>query len=85
MGRGYSFDVIRARLLFDDEARQDTRTTIRKRVAKVAQQPSVREFVMDTKMARPTFPRVLVEEESVIEYGPYIPTLVRKLEAGNFD
>lgn len=52
MGRGYSFNVIRARLLFDDEARTDTQTTIRKK-------PNT-------------------------EYGPYIPTLVRKLETGDF-
>lgn len=87
MGRGYSFDVIRARLLFDDEARQDTRTTIRKKTRKAVQQPSVRDFTMGTGMARMTIPRVAYEdivEESVIEYGPYIPTLVRKLEAGDF-
>ena len=38
-------------------------------------------------MARMTFPQPTYEdsvEESVIEYGPYIPTLVRKLEAGDF-
>ena len=87
MGRGYSFDVIRARLLFDDEARQDTRTTIRKKTRKPTQQPSVRDFTMGMGMARMTFPQVNFEdivEESIVEYGPYIPTLVRKLEAGDF-
>ncbi|MEY2838407.1 MAG: hypothetical protein RJB60_706, partial [Pseudomonadota bacterium] len=85
MGRGYSFDVIRARLLFDDEARRDTRTVVRKKTRKAVQRPSVQDFGMD--MGRITFPQAVykdVFEESVIEYGPYIPTLVKKLEAGDF-
>ena len=87
MGRGYSFDVIRARLLFDDDARRDTRTTVRKKTRKVVQQPSIRDFTMGKGMARMTFPQPTYEdsvEESVIEYGPYIPTLVKKLETGDF-
>jgi hypothetical protein len=42
---------------------------------------------MGMGMARMTIPQATYQdtvEESVIEYGPYIPTLVRKLEAGDF-
>jgi transposase len=82
MGRGYSFDVIRARLLFDDDARADTRTTIRKKPRKAT--PSI----PPTGMGRvvPSYDHLfdLDSEETVIEYGPYIPTLVRKLEAGDY-
>ena len=82
MGRGYSFDVIRARLLFDDEARADTRTTIRKKPRKLA--PSAPSMGMGRVV--PSYDHLfdMEAEETVIEYGPYIPTLVRKLEAGDF-
>jgi transposase len=81
MGRGYSFDVIRARLLFDDDARRDTRTTVRKKVRR--EKPSngfnlaeIRGFMQKEYEA--------VEVSQSLEYGPYIPTLVKKLEAGDF-
>ncbi len=84
MGRGYSFDVIRARLLYDDEARKDTRTTVRKKVKKAVQQPRMMKFTTSASMSHVTRQSETVLEESVVEYGPYIPTLVRKLEAGDF-
>ncbi len=82
MGRGYSFDVIRARLLFDDEARADTRTTIRKKPRKAV--PSTPSMGMGRVV--PSYDHLFDLEagETVLEYGPYIPTLVRKLEAGDF-
>ena len=82
MGRGYSFDVIRARLLFDDEARADTRTTIRKKPRKAASSAPP----MGMGRMVPSYDHFFDfdAEETVIEYGPYIPTLVRKLEAGDF-
>lgn len=79
MGRGYSFEVIRARLLFDSDARADTRTTIRKKARKEV--PSI--GLMGNGAALPVT-AVTTEVEQTIEYGPYIPTLVRKLEAGDF-
>ena len=82
MGRGYSFDVIRARLLFDDEARADTRTTIRKKPRKAV--PSTPSMGMGRMVPSYNHLFDLEVEENVIEYGPYIPTLVRKLEAGDF-
>lgn len=82
MGRGYSFDVIRARLLFDDEARKDTRISVRKKIRKRVED-SLMGFA--TTNATPSIVRYEdVWEERVIEYGPYIPTLARKLEAGDF-
>lgn len=87
MGRGYSFDVIRARLLFDDEARKDTRTTIRKKVRNtVEQQPTVGFFSgMDTGQVTPQAIRYETSyQDVVVEHGPYLPTLARKLEVGDF-
>jgi transposase len=84
MGRGYSFDVIRARLLYDDDARKDTRSTIRKKARKTARRPSLMEEEFMTTSAITKALSTPACEESVIEYGPYIPTLVRKLEAGDF-
>lgn len=72
----------RARLPFDGEARQDTRTTIRKKPRKAT--PPIPFMGMGRMVS--SYDRLFdVEtEESIIEYGPYIPTLVRKLEAGDF-
>lgn len=80
MGRGYSFDVIRARLLYDDDARKDTRTTIRKKPRKAA--PT---FSGMGRMVPSMVAGLGAVEETVIEYGPYIPTLIRKLNAGEFE
>ncbi len=88
MGRGYSFDVIRARLLYDDEARKDNRTTIRKKVRKAVEPPMTFGKFMGKAMGKAMGSSLAYEtivEETVVEYGPYIPTLVRKLEAGDFD
>ena len=83
MGRGYSFDVIRARLLFDDDARTDTRTTLRKKVRKAA--PVMDEgFALTSISSMMTTRYQWVDEVQTIEYGPYLPTLTRKLEAGEF-
>jgi transposase len=85
MGRGYSFDVIRARLLFDDDARKDTRTTIRKKTRKVVERPNIGladGFGMSRMSSNVSY--LDTYEDVVVEYGPYIPTLARKLEAGEF-
>lgn len=81
MGRGYSFDVIRARLLFDDDARADTRTTIRKKKPK---EPPTSDCAFYS-MQPPKTDQGFAEKVRVIEYGPHLPTLARKLNAGNFD
>jgi len=80
MGRGYSFDVIRAKLLYDQEARKPTTKTVRKHVKKEI--PTV--GYMDMRMAQEKRYETVIEE-TVIEYGPHIPTLCRLLEEGHFD
>ena len=83
MGRGYSFDVIRARLLFDQEARKPTsgvvRTKSRKPVAGGGSGGFTAEFLADAgPKKRPVLQEVI--EERKVEYGPHIPTLCRLLE-----
>ena len=82
MGRGYSFEVIRARLLYDETARKDTCTSIRKKKRK---EVPVIGFVTSRKQAA-NLPKQYetIGEEKFVEYGPYIPTLVRLLEDGYF-
>jgi hypothetical protein len=87
IGRGYSFDVTRARLLFDDDTRKDTRTTIRKKTRKAVERPSIGFALGDLSMSRMmTSPTHFLDtyEDGTVEYGPYLPTLAKKLEAGDF-
>lgn len=81
MGRGYSFDVIRARLLFDSDARKDARATLRKKVRR--ERPSV-DYAFAGISGFMQKEYEVVAEEVTVEYGAYIPTLARKLEAGDF-
>lgn len=80
MGRGYSFDVIRARLLYDSDALKDAAGTVRKKVRKPA--APMMEFFYDVSSVQQRFDTVI--EEQAVLYGAYIPTLVKKLEAGEF-
>jgi transposase len=84
MGRGYSFDVIRARLLYDTESRADTRTTIRKKARKSPDAPPAVKYFALTGGESEAFDHDLLEQERSVEYGPYIPTLVMKLQRGDF-
>ncbi|TXH55004.1 MAG: ISL3 family transposase, partial [Burkholderiaceae bacterium] len=89
MGRGYSFDVIRARLLFDQEARKPTSGVVRTKSRKPVEGGDSGGFMAEF-MAGPSQQRkrpVLreVSEERKVEYGPHIPTLCRLLEEGHFD
>lgn len=84
MGRGYSFEVIRARLLFEKQARDVTAKNVRKHVKEAL--PPVEELAAGGKPSRLTKQRyrtIIVDEK--IEYGPHIPTLVKLLEDGYFD
>jgi hypothetical protein len=81
MGRGYSFDVIRARLLYDQDALKNASCTVRKRVRRPAA-PTM-EFFSGMSSSTPQRYETVVEEQTVC-YGAHIPTLVRKLEAGEF-
>lgn len=87
MGRGYSFDVIRAPLLFNDDARKDTRTTIRKKTRKAVEPTSMGLVIGGVSLSRmATYSRTYedVYDDVAVEYGPYLPTLAKKLEAGDF-
>jgi transposase len=83
MGRGYSFEVIRARLLFDDGARADTRKTIRPK-PRVKRPP---EDNLETLAMGFATDRAVDTQHSarVIEYGPSLVTLARKLNEGWFE
>lgn len=77
MGRGYSFEVVRARLLTDQEARKATASVIRSKPR--GSRPSG-----ELSMGR-MVPSILEPIERVVEYGPHIPTLCRLLEEGHFE
>lgn len=84
MGRGYSFEVIRARLLFDKRARVATTVgVVRKRV------PKTNLAELFSHGGLPTWSdyapiEVATEGDEIVEFGPHIPTLVRLLEEGYF-
>lgn len=85
MGRGYSFDVIRARLLFDQDAREPTKSVVRTKVRRPVQEKSDGlVHLFGTFKPSPTRFETVVEER-IIEYGPHIPTLCRLLEEGHFE
>ena len=77
MGRGYSFDVIRARMLYNNLARKQGLGVLQKAVPK---EPTTGYMSMKSL---PT-PRVRHVQEAV-EYGVHIPTLARLADEGFFD
>ena len=88
MGRGYSFDMIRARLLFDQEARKPTSGVVRTKARMPAASGGSGGFTAEllagaAPKKRPVLEEVVVERK--VEYGPYIPTLCRLLEEGHFN
>jgi transposase len=81
MGRGYSFDVIRARMLFDPKARKDGSVVITE-PAKEEGNTWAYFTTGSMKSRQRTVQRTV---QRVIEYGPYIPTLVKLLDEGHFE
>jgi transposase len=84
MGRGYSFEVLRARMLYDQTARKDGSTSVRRRAKRAAADDgALYDFMTTTRgtglVVRPG------GTDQVLEYGPYIPTLVRLLKEGHFE
>lgn len=79
MGRGYSFEVIRARMLYDAKARKDGSVI------------DTVEVDDDTTTVNFEFQRMNMASirkkkvKRVVEFGPYIPTLCRLLEERHFE
>lgn len=80
MGRGYSLEVIRARLLYDEKARAAGTKTVRKKVRKPVSTWGLMADSLTT--TQPTYGTVL--EEQTVEYGAHLPTLAKLLEEGHF-
>ena len=74
MGRGYSFEVMRARMIYEKQARKPT--------TKLSGHKS-KKGVSDSGWSRFYSPE-LDEGVKTIEYGPHIPTLCDLLENGYF-
>ncbi|HQR54424.1 MAG TPA: ISL3 family transposase [Burkholderiaceae bacterium] len=90
MGRGYSFEVLRARMLYDQQATKAGSTSVRKKAARPRQRPQPRPDTglytrVTPEMLRPA-PRPTVEYvDEIVCYGAHIPTLVKLLEQGHFE
>ena len=79
MGRGYSFEVIRARMLYDAKARKDGAVV---ETVLVDDDPKAADF---TYSRAGSLPVQRNKVRTVVEYGPHIPTLCKLLEEGHFD
>lgn len=79
MGRGYSFEVIRARLVFDEVARKPNKKTLRPKTRKQPPSGAMGRTTSYSAFAAPE------QKTRVVEYGPHIPTLCDRLEAGVFE
>lgn len=88
MGRGYSFDVIRARILFDAIARQPTTKSIRGKGGKLNKPKDDVSLtfsgIFDSDSSGLFGKNSSDIESKTVEYGPHIPTLVRLLKDGYF-
>ncbi len=79
MGRGYSFDVIRARMLYDPKARKMGSVQVAEPV-RTSDAGNHVEFMTANSMSRP-----VRMHRRTIEYGAHIPTLVKLLDSGYFE
>lgn len=82
IGRGYSFDVIRALMLYDEDAIKAGSTSLKQRIRR---QKSVIGFSMSRTMYDAPREYEIVEETVTKYYGAKISTLCDKLEAGIFE
>jgi len=80
MGRGYSFEVIRARMLYNEKARKDG--TVIETVLVDDGSPVTTDFLSRETVSKGTRKKQIKRE---VEYGPYMPTLARLLEEGHFE
>lgn len=85
MGRGYSFEVLRARLLFDERVVKSERSTIRKKVRKQKPSGDVWAFSVGRTITTSSDNFEYKDEPGpVVNYGADLPTLARLLEEGYF-
>jgi len=86
MGRGYSFEVLKARMLYEQKATKAGSTSLRRKVAKKGRDQPTGFFTRVTPemlRQRPGTDFEYVDE--VVCYGAHIPTLVKLLEQGHFE
>lgn len=87
MGRGYSFDVVRAKMLYNAEANKPTTSTIRKKKRKPIEEEPVFYLMLDnlsgSASQKQKYKTEIIEEKRY--YGAHIPTLCKLLEQGEFD
>ncbi len=88
MGRGYSFDVVRARMLYDKKANEPTTSTVLKKKRKPLDKEPTTYLLTDSpfeklEAIKQRYQTVMVEKKSY--YGAHIPTLYESLEQGHFD
>ncbi|MBS0425700.1 MAG: hypothetical protein JSR41_00260 [Proteobacteria bacterium] len=82
MGRGYSFEVIRARLLYEDKARVVKPAGVRTRRGTAPSEPPVSGRGVHDLLY--TF-AVEAQKPPTLFFGAHIPTLCDLLEQGYFD
>jgi transposase len=87
MGRGYSFDVVRAKMLYNKDTNKPTTSTIRKKKRKPVKETSVFYLMTDSLVSsqsiKQKYRTEIIEEKRY--YGAHIPTLCDLLEKGEFD
>jgi transposase len=84
MGRGYSFEVLRARLLFDEKVIKGERAPIRKKPRKTKPESDFNMYISNKLMIFGSESKSKIEEGSVINYGADLSTLAHLLEEGYF-
>ncbi|MGH8506920.1 MAG: ISL3 family transposase, partial [Stenotrophobium sp.] len=85
MGRGYSFEVIRARMLYDAKARKAGTVIVQEPAPERDEELRFERREFSAFMTRKSLRIPLRTDERVVEYGPYIPTLTRLLEESYFE
>ena len=81
MGRGYSFDVIRARMLYDPKARKAGSVQVLEPAPDPGEDTGTfMRYTTSRDLSRPVRMR-----RRTIEYGAHIPTLVELLNTGHFE
>ncbi|MCB5161582.1 ISL3 family transposase [Marinomonas algarum] len=87
MGRGYSFDVVRAKMLYNAEANKPTTSTIRKKKRKpVKEAPAfylMTDSLFDSQSTKQKYKIEIIGEKRY--YGAHIPTFCNLLDKGEFD